>query len=231
MKATITAAFAIGLALAATPVLAASDYLLTLDGVPGESSSSIQIESFSWGVSQQGASSTVGSGGAVAAPRDAASGLPTGRRTAEAPRDAASGLATGKRTHKPIRMTSSSDASAGTGGARVAAGDVTGDGRSDLAHLVTQDEIQGFSLSFDKASPVLAKLCSGAPPTGGQLSGRGETYTLENAAFSCPAPKQTQGATFGERCSAGVCPAGALITVVVTGQLKHTKSGHVTLLK
>lgn len=228
MKATITTAFAIGLALAATPVFAASDYLLTLEGVPGESGSSIQIESFSWGISQQGASSTVGSGGAVAAPRDAASGLATGRRTAEAPRDAASGLATGKRTHKPIRMVAPAEGSSVSG---IAGGAVAARVQGDMSPVATQDEIQGFSLSFDKASPVLAKLCSGTHIANAQLSGRGETYTLENAQFSCPVPKQTQGATFGERCNAGVCTAGALVTVVVTGQLKHTKSGHVTLLK
>lgn len=212
MKATISAAFAIGLALAATPVLAASDYLLTLDGVPGESSSSIQIESFSWGVSQHGSSvSAVASSGAVTAPRDAASGLATGRRT-----------------HKPVRAVTATDSAAVAG---ITGGAVAGRTVGDLSSVAAQNEIQGFSLSFDKASPVLAKLCSGGAVTGGQVSGHGETYTLENAQFSCPAPKQTQGATFGERCNAGVCTAGALVTVVVTGQLKHTKSGHVTLLK
>ena len=48
---------------------AASDYLLELDGIKGESSDkkhkdTIQIESFSWGVSQQGTHSSGGGGGA-----------------------------------------------------------------------------------------------------------------------------------------------------------------------
>ena len=49
----------------------------------------------------------------VVAPRDAATGLPTGKRRhdpvnvapVESPRDAASGLPTGKRQHKPVTVT------------------------------------------------------------------------------------------------------------------------------
>ena len=44
----------------------------------------------------------------IKAPRDAASGLPTGKRMAAAvtsPRDPASGLPTGKRMHKPYTVT------------------------------------------------------------------------------------------------------------------------------
>jgi hypothetical protein len=46
--------------------------------------------------------------------------------------------------------------------------------------------------------------------------------------------KQTQGATFGERCASGSCDAltdGLIIMRFVSGQMKHTKTGHVTLLK
>lgn len=45
-------------------------------------------------------------------------------------------------------------------------------------------------------------------------------------------PKQTQGATFGEKCQAGMACDGGTVTMTFTsGQMKHTKTGHVTLLK
>jgi type VI secretion system secreted protein Hcp len=52
--------------LAALPIQAASDYLLVLDGIPGESTdarypAAIEIESFSFGVSQSG--TIIGGGG------------------------------------------------------------------------------------------------------------------------------------------------------------------------
>lgn len=87
------------LVMAASPVFAASDYLLQLDGVKGDGKDSaapqtIEVESFSWGVSNSAAVSTGSGAGAgkvnvqdlsmtsARAPRDAASGMATGRRTA-----------------------------------------------------------------------------------------------------------------------------------------------------
>jgi type VI protein secretion system component Hcp len=60
--------------LLAGPASAASDYLLEIDTIKGETSAvspskSIEVSSFSWGMSQ-----------AVIAPRDAASGMATGKR-------------------------------------------------------------------------------------------------------------------------------------------------------
>lgn len=79
------------------PALAASDYLLELGSVKGESAAapqSIEVESFSWGVSNAG-SMAAGSGGGAGkvnvqdismtkarAPRDASSGMASGKRTA-----------------------------------------------------------------------------------------------------------------------------------------------------
>jgi len=87
------------LLMAAAPAMAASDYLLQLDPVKGEGKDaaapqSIEVESFSWGVSN--ASSTAMGGGAgagkvnmqdlsvtsVQAPRDVSTGMATGKRTA-----------------------------------------------------------------------------------------------------------------------------------------------------
>jgi type VI protein secretion system component Hcp len=63
-----------GVIFLAGPASAASDYLLEIDGIEGETTAaapakSIEISSFSWGMSQ-----------AVIAPRDAASGMATGKR-------------------------------------------------------------------------------------------------------------------------------------------------------
>lgn len=93
------------LLLAAGPASAASDYLLQLDPVKGESKDAaapqtIEVQSFSWGVSNP-SSSVKGSGAgagkvnvqdlsvmSVKSPRDAASGQASGKRTASvAPTD------------------------------------------------------------------------------------------------------------------------------------------------
>ena len=85
------------LLLATTPALAASDYLLQLDPVQGQGQDaaapqSIEVESFSWGASNAGAMATGGGSGKVnvqdismtkaRAPRDAGSGMATGKRAA-----------------------------------------------------------------------------------------------------------------------------------------------------
>ena len=65
--------------------------------------------------------------------------------------------------------------------------------------------------------------------------GRGtETMMIEHAMVTCSsdaAARTTQGATFGEKVSTGL-ETGAPLTMVITGgQMKHTKTGHVTILK
>ena len=246
-------------ALCAAPAAyaASSDYLLELDGVKGEASSSIEISSWSWGASN-----------GVVAPRDVSSGQSSGKRSSiaidepgvraavAAPRDAASGQATGKRTHKPVRMTGS--AAAVPGGVTVATGDLDGDGLVDLADTAALPEVEQFTLTFDKATPKLMESCAkGTHFPKATIKMRTASFTLENATVvSCttgqPAivdnkingnnqmpnrismnvttPKQTQGATFGEKVNQGLHAAGSMV-VQLSGQLKHTKTGHVTILK
>lgn len=86
------------LLLAAGPVSAASDYLLQLDPVKGESKDqaapqTIEVQSFSWGVSQP---STVGAGSGAGAGKVNVQDLSV--MSVKGPRDAASGQASGKRT-------------------------------------------------------------------------------------------------------------------------------------
>ena len=85
-----------GALLIASSALAASDFLLEIDGVDGAATGApktIEVQSFSWGMSNSGAMATGagrGSGRAnmqdlsVAAPREASTGLATGRRSAAA---------------------------------------------------------------------------------------------------------------------------------------------------
>ena len=79
---TLHAALATALAaLAATSAAAASDYYLKFDTIKGESAAKasggkqIEIESWSWGTTMAGDWD-----GAIISPRDAASGMPTGKR-------------------------------------------------------------------------------------------------------------------------------------------------------
>ena len=112
-RATLTAAFLAGFAM---PASAASDYYLQIDTIQGEATDKmaggakaqeIEVQSFSWGVSQ------------ASTPRDASSGMASGKRMHKpmtiskpldrqgsvtisynviSPRDAASGMATGRST-------------------------------------------------------------------------------------------------------------------------------------
>ncbi len=87
--------------LLATPAaIAASDYILEIRGIDGESAAraatgGIQVESFSWGASQAKA---VGSGGGAG--KASMQDLSVAKTVT--PRDAASGLPTGKRQHAPV---------------------------------------------------------------------------------------------------------------------------------
>jgi type VI protein secretion system component Hcp len=95
---------------AAVSAFAASDYYLKLGDIKGESAehaaqATLQVSAFSWGANQAGSSHTV-SGGGKASMQD----LSVTR--AAAPRDAASGMPTGKRQHKPVMLTADGEGAA-----------------------------------------------------------------------------------------------------------------------
>ena len=237
MKRLISSAFLAACAFAVAPsAFAASDYLLQLDDIDSVTKGgTIEVMSWSFGAtnSSSASSGSMGAGRVVA------------------PRDVATGQSSGKRQHQPVRVQASqnsqslreSPSRASTGGVSVAAGDVDGDGRADLSVAAAADELQNFTITLDGASPQAAALCAtGKHFPKATLTARGEVYSLDHAVVascsSTPAristnlsvAKQTQGATFGERCNAGQCPASS-ITLTLTGQMKHTKTGHVTLMK
>lgn len=228
MKTKASLIFAATAMLVGTPALAASDYLLKLDGVDGEASATIEVASWSFGVCNAGQCSTVKS------PRGAASGkvkhVPTKITNAsqntqslrEAPTTQLTATAnvaaepTPDAAHKPPREMhwdlATGKGARSAGGVTVATGDVDGDGHADLAYAGTQGEVSAFTLTYDKASPVLAKLCMGKHFSNATLFRGTESYTLTHATVSCT----------------GTGPVSMTFT---GGQMKHTKTGHVTLLK
>lgn len=121
--------------------------------------------------------------------------------------------------------------SASTGGRRAAAAP------TDLATLHTQGEVSGFRVALHKSSPLIARVCGGGKHfPDAVLKAGDEAYEITGATVtqcSTPsaAPRQMQGATFGERCAAGACTASESVSVTLTGQLRHVRTGHVTIMK
>lgn len=238
------------MACAGTAYAASTDYLLELDGVKGESAGTIEVHSWSFGVCNAGQCSTP-SQRTVLTAREAGSGLATGKTGKSGKPSAASwDLATAK----GARL-------AASGQVNVAVGDLDGDGAADLAYAGAVSEVFGLSFTFQKIEGVWREICGGKHFDKVTLrSATGDAFEITGAAASCAAgggaaaasyaatgktsnampnrlsmnvttPKQTQGATFGEKCQAGLQCAGAVTMTLTGGQMKHTKTGHVTLLK
>lgn len=241
------AAAALALAFAGNAQAAPSDYLLELDGVKGESAATAEVQSWSFGVCNVGQCSTPSQRTVITA-REAGSGMATGK--AGKPSSASWDLATNKGAR-----------TAASGGVNVAVGDLDGDGAADLAYAGTQPEIYDLSFTFQKIDGVWREVCGGKHFDKVTLRSASDTFEITGATAACSSgsgaaaasyvatgrarndmpnrismnvttPKQTQGATFGERCQAGVQCAGSSVTIALSGgQMKHTKTGHVTLLK
>jgi hypothetical protein len=176
---------AFSLVLAAGAAHAATDYYIKFDGVDGESKASVSVSSLS--VADTG-------------PRDAASGLATGRRQhspvaapvpGRASSDAASGLPTGRRQFAPV-----------------AAPDV------ELVAAARQQTMGPMTLSFDKASPILARACASQTLPRAELSSGADRFELVEATVSCPASGQATQAS-----------------LVVTSGKVVSRGGHITLIR
>ena len=87
-------------------------------------------------------------------------------------------------------------------------------GSPDLSVVSSQDQVTGMTLVLPTQRVTTSGMCSGGPAShAGRLSGGGEAFQLSNIhVASCTA-------------------AGAMTRVVVTGEMKHQKTGHVTLMK
>lgn len=211
MKKIFTSFAGLAVLAMATPALAGSDYLLQIPPEKGElASAPVEVSSWSFGACNSSCSSA-GSAHRVMSPRDAASGQ-----------------ASGKRQHKPVTMHISATV-----------GDLDGDGRADFSFVDTQSEVSSFSLSFDKSSPMLARVCAGTHIAQATLSRSMESFDLTDATVSCD--KSGGGgknpdlmATCDRAAGACASPAltdGLIIVRFTGGQLKNNKTGHVTLMK
>lgn len=200
-------AVSLALAMGTAPAIAATDYLLELDGVDGEAAAPkdhkewIEVSSFSWGVSNP---THVGSSG-MSAGKVAVQDLSV-HATAPAPgstsvaRERGSGLATGKRTHEPVATTQ--PASDG----RVAASNAPADG--SVGQLTVRLRESPTKASLGRRMCVQGKHIAKA--------------TLRSA---------TQSVELHDAVVNSCEVQGEEMKIVLTGTAKHTKSGHVTLLK
>jgi hypothetical protein len=211
-----TGLIAIVATLGLAPALAAStDYFIKFDGVDGESAAPAPVDGWSFGACQSGRC------------------------------DKLSGSSARRAEPRPTLTISGSNLAAQR--AAPVVGDLDGDGAAELAFATQVEEVSSFTLQFDKASPVLAKVCRGKHIAKAELQRGGESLTISDATISCssgpggagtgkPAlagrtvPKQTQGATFGERVNAGINLAAPLTMTFSSGKI-HTRTGHVTLMK
>jgi len=147
--------------VSAAPAFAASDYLLVIDGVDGEASSVIEVESWSWGESRP---STNTSGAA-------------GRESSSRPNLGSSGQ-DGVSRESPTRPTV--QASQNTQSLRESpTGRPTG--RSpDLEGLATVDEVSGFSLKVIPGNAARSKCAAGQHIKHAHLVARGVVYDFED---------------------------------------------------
>ncbi len=118
---------------------------------------------------------------------------------AVSPREAGSGLATGRRQHQPV--------------IRKVAGDLDGDGALDVAEASKLDEAP--PLTFEAPAAEEATLCGDSDHlrSGHMMTGDGTIYDLGTVKTVCMGSD------------------GSTVRFALTGNMKHTKTGHVTLMK
>ncbi|HQV02830.1 MULTISPECIES: FG-GAP and VCBS repeat-containing protein [unclassified Novosphingobium] len=216
MKLTNSIIVLVGTLFSAAPALAASDYLLEIEGIKGETKAApMPVDDWSFRACNAGQCTK------IVAPRDSASGLATGKTDGKGkPSSTSWDLATNKGART-------------AGGVNVAVGDVDGDGRADLAFAGAQNEVSNLSFTFQKITVEWRGVCNGKHFDKATLrsSSTGDLFEITDATVTClSGPRQTSGRA--AVCSAADCDLAGPVTMTITGgQMKHTKTGHVTLLK
>jgi hypothetical protein len=190
--------------IAAGPALAASaDYYLVIDGIDGEASSAAKVSSWSFGASQTSS-----------AP------MPSGRTTSPLYEEK------GRETDSPLAGAKASAVTAREAGSGMATGrrqhqpvirkvvgDLDGDGGLDFAEAGQLAEVDALQLSLP---PEMASSLCGKTDhlrSGHILSSDGTVYDLGTIKTACMGSD------------------GAATRLALTGSMKHTKTGHVTLMK
>lgn len=226
------------LAMVSAPALAASDYLLTIPSGKGDAASApIEVASWSFGVCNAGC---MANQGAARGPRQSTSrsGVATGAGAAAGA--AAIGDLDGDGM-PDLAYSATQDTIYGLSFTVDATGPVVSatcaSGRIDTATLSNGADtfaISGVSVVCTKG------LGGGASTAAYARSGINRIdSTPARISTNLTVGKQTQTQSFGERssspaprCADGTCAAAGMMTMTLTGgQMKHTKTGHVTLLK
>lgn len=230
-----------GTLLMAAPAMASAAGYIKFEGVDGEAATEVALDGWSFGACQSGTCSTVNS--AVTDASLAKGGKGRASMQDMHLRATGSGSA-GKVNIQDIpppmkansRLTASQNSQSLRSESHAAVGDLDGDGRADLAYAASVPEVSSFTLHYDKAIPMLMKVCSGKHIAKAELRAGGEVLEIRDATVTCSTgmattvPKQTQGATFGERVNAKPGTAGSLQMTFTSGKI-HTRTGHVTLMK
>lgn len=237
-KATITVAVLLAGAVA-LPVSGAGR--ITASGT--DASSSVEVLSWSWGASNSGSSGSPRrtSSPNVPEPAGAAAASPprpgptlSGSDLTTA-RDAGSGMATGRRQHKPLPVRATDNDCDDTC-------DSTTAPAGAFSSLTRRASVDRFTVSVANSPETLARFCT-APdaPQSLSLNMDGDIYDLSmSKVHGCPGTGKNgdmpnrismnmsrQGAP---ACSSGTCTTDA-VALTFTGSMKHTKTGHVTLMK
>lgn len=214
----------------AAPAFAASDMYLKFEGVDGEAAAPQPITSWSFGSCSADQCINYSGKGDWGSDQSAGKG--------------ATGANWDLATNKGARSAN---------GVNVAAGDLNGDGRADLAYAGKLDSVSGLSLTFDKATPQLLLACKGKHWAEAILKVGEEHYRLSGSAFTCsdsassamnatgakssrvvsniPIPANAPAKPLVDRCRIGETCTGKVTVTITGGQMKHTKTGHVTILK
>lgn len=242
MKSTASCAIIAAAICWSAPAFASSDYLLQLPPEKGEASTPISVDSWSFGVCNAGQCSS---------PRDSSSGMASGKSGGK-PNRASWDLATGKGARTAGGSTPVLGDLDGDGApdlAFVGTQDVVyglsftfqkitmayqaacDSGRIDSATLSRGDEVYVVS----SVSVVCTKGGGGAASVAYAKSGVTRIdSTPARISTNMTTGREAATPSVSERCSSGSCDAltdGLLIMRFTSGQMKHTKTGHVTLMK
>ena len=226
--------FALSATCVAMPAIASSDYLLQLPPIKGEISPPVTVDSWSFGVCNSG-QCTAGTAAKGAKPNRASWDLATGKGArmasgaspapvvGDVDGDGSPDLAFAGSQDEVYGLSFTVDAA----GPMVAA--VCASGHLDAATLSNGSE----SYAVSSVSVVCTKGGGGAAAASYAKSGITRIdSTPARISTNLTVGKQTQGATFGEKVQQGLATGASTVTMTFTGgQMKHTKTGHVTLLK
>lgn len=220
----------------AMPAIASSDYLLQLPPEKGEVSPPITVESWSFGVCNAGQCSS-GSAAKGAKPNRASWDLATGKGArmaagrspapvvGDVDGDGSPDLAFAGTQDEIYGLSFTVDAAGPIVAAACASGHV------DAATLSNGSETYAVS----SVSVVCTKGGGGAAAASYAKSGITRIdSTPARISTNMSTRREAAGPSVSERCSSGSCDAltdGLLTMRFTSGQMKHTKTGHVTLMK